>query len=304
VTQGFCTSEDTCGQGTSKYPATDFSNFTYSTKYLYNNPTGAACAAPTQPSSVIGDSTNSFCVDPNHIAPMKQYFTDLTNNTLPSFAFIEAGYANNDEHPGSGQSVLAGQYQVSTVVNALMQSASWSSTAFFFTYDEGGGPYDHVPPVPGHSNDFTNPALGAIPDISQIAVNADSYNPCVPSGGTPTTHCDVGAHDPGANAGDAATVNGFAAQLGFRVPNFVVSPFARKHYVSHIPMDHTAVIKFVENRFIGNSAHLTARDAAQPNLLDFFDFTNNPWMTPPSPPAPVTKSSLGYDPCTPDNMGP
>ena len=36
--------------------------------------------------------------------------------------------------------------------------------------------------------------------------------------------------------------------------NFVVSPFARKHYVSHIPMDHTAVIKFVETRFIGSSA--------------------------------------------------
>ena len=52
----------------------------------------------------------------------------------------------------------------------------------------------------------------------------------------------------------------------------VVSPFVRKHYVSHIPMDHTAVIKFVENRFLGPSVHLTARDAAQPDLLDFFDF--------------------------------
>jgi phospholipase C len=97
-------------------------------------------------------------------------------------------------------------------------------------------------------------------------------------------------------------VNGFAAQLGFRVPNFVVSPFTRKHYVSHIPLDHTAIIKFVENRFIGSSAQLTPRDAAQPNLLDFFDFTTSPWMTPPSPPAPVTQSSLGYDPCTPQSM--
>jgi hypothetical protein len=69
-------------------------------------------------------------------------------------------------------------------------------------------------------------------------------------------------------------------------------------------MDHTAVIKFVENRFIGSSAHLTPHDAAQPNLLDFFDFTNVPWSAPPSPPAPVTAQSLGYDPCTPANMGP
>ena len=71
---------------------------------------------------------------------------------------------------------------------------------------------------------------------------------------------------PGASPDDAAAVQGFAAQLGFRLPNFIVSPFARRHYVSHTPMDHTAVIKFVENRFIGSSAHLTARDAAQPEL--------------------------------------
>jgi hypothetical protein len=69
-------------------------------------------------------------------------------------------------------------------------------------------------------------------------------------------------------------------------------------------MDHTAVIKFVENRFIGSSAHLTARDAAQPNLLDFFDFNNAPWATPPTPPSPVTNGSLGFNPCTPTNMGP
>ncbi len=50
---------------------------------------------------------------------------------------------------------------------------------------------------------------------------------------------------------DAPAVQGFAAQLGFRLPNMVISPFTRKHYVSHIPMDHTAIIKFVESRFIG-----------------------------------------------------
>jgi phospholipase C len=88
------------------------------------------------------------------------------------------------------------------------------------------------------------------------------------------------------------------------LPNIVISPFTRKHYVSHTPMDHTAVIKFVENRFIGGSTHLTARDAAQPDLLEFFDFTAVPWVTPPTPPAPITATSLKYDPCTPTSMGP
>jgi phospholipase C len=306
VTVAFCLSDDDCpSTANAAYPATYFSNFTYSYQYMYENPHGDPCAFPTQKSSVVGDTGNSFCIDPDHIAPISTYFSDLTNGTLPSFAFIEAGYGNNDEHPGSGQSVLLGQTQVASIVNSFMASPSWKDSVLFFSYDEGGGPYDHVPPVPGHSNDFTDASLKSIPDISSIAVNADSYNPCVPTiPGTPTLHCDLKSNDPGAKAGDAAAVQGFAAQLGFRLPNIVISPFTRKHFVSHTPMDHTAVIKFVENRFIGPLAHLTPRDAAQPNLLEFFDFTGVPWSTPPSPPIPVTAQSLGHDPCTPTNLGP
>ena len=303
VTQDLCLASNPCSTSPSgNFPVTTFGYFTYSYQYLYENPTGAPCTGTTQPSSTVGDPTNSFCIDTHHIAPLSQYFTDVANGTLPSFAFIESGSGVNDEHPGSGQSILTGQVQVAKVVNALMTSPSWSSSVFFFSYDEGGGPYDHVPPVPGYSNQNTDASLGTIPDISTIAVNPDSYNSCVPSGGTPTTHCDLRSGDPGTNSGDAPAQQGFAAQLGFRVPNIVISPFTRKHYVSHTPMDHTAIIKFVENRFIGPSANLTARDAAQTNLLEFFNFSSPPWSAPPSPPAPVSPASLGYDPCTPTRM--
>ena len=310
VTQGSCLNSDDCTGGSSAlYPATDFTYLTYSYQYLYENPTGAVCQAPTQASSVVGDSSNSFCIDPNHIAPLSAYYTDLTSGILPSFAFIEAGYGNNDEHPGSGQSILLGQQQVSNIVNALMISPAWKDSVFFLAYDEGGGPYDHVPPVPGHSNDNTDATVGStavasIPDISTIAVNPDAYNPCLAPNGVPTLHCDLVSTDPGASPTDAPAVQGFAAQLGFRVPNMIISPFIRKHYVSHIPMDHTAILEFVENRFIGTSTHLTARVAAQPNLLNFFDFTNVPWSVPPTPPTPASATSLGYDPCTPQSFGP
>jgi phospholipase C len=151
--------------------------------------------------------------------------------------------------------------------------------------------------VPHHSNDFTDSNLSSIPDIGSISVNADNYIPCVPAGGMPTLHCDLHTDDPGANPNDAPAQQGFAAQLGFRVPNFVVSPYARKHYVAHAPMDHTAILKFVENRFIGASAHLTPRDAAQPDLMDMFDFARSPWLTPPTPPAAPAPYA-----CTPDQM--
>ena len=318
VTQGACLSSDECsGKGAAAaYPATEFSYLSDSGQFLYENPTKAACNPGTQSSSLppVNDPSGSFCIDVTHIAPLSSYYTDLTNGSLPSFAFIEAGYGVNDEHPGSGQSILNGQQEVAKVVNALVQSPAWMQSVFFLAYDEGGGPYDHVPPVPHHSNDFTDATVGSatqasIPDISGIAVNPDgqnTYYPCLPSTpGTPTQHCDLKSDDPGANANDAATIQGFAAQLGFRVPNMIISPFARRHYVGHNPMEHTAILKFVENRFIGPSAHLTARDAAQPDLLDFFDFTAAPWANPPAAiPAPATPSTLGYDPCTPTSFGP
>jgi len=287
----------------SSFPQTTFLEFSYSNRFLYGKTAVNSCTGSTQPSSVVGDSTNSFCIDPNHIAPLSQYFTDLQNNTLPSFSFIEQG--DSDEHPGSNQSVLSGQSVMSNIINKLMASSSWSSSVFFFAYDEGGGPYDHVPPVPGHSNQNTSASLGPIPDISSIAVNPDAFNPCLPpTPGQFTLHCDLRPSSPGAHAGDAAAVKGFAAQLGFRVPNMIISPFTRRHYVSHTPMDHTAIIKFVESRFISPSAHLTNRDAAQPNLLEFFDFNAVPWSTPPTPPKPTSSSSLGFNPCLPESMGP
>jgi phospholipase C len=252
----------------------------------------------------VGDTSNYFCIDPNHVAPLKQYYTDLANGNLASFTFIEAGYGLNDEHPGSFQPVLLGQVEVSSVINAFMNSSSWNDGVFFFSYDEGGGPYDHVPPIPGHSNDFTDKSMLPIPDIGAVTTSPDIYPPCVPPGGVATQHCDLHSNDPGAVSTDAPAVNGFAAQIGFRVPNIVISPFARRHYVSHIPMDHTAVIKFVESRFINPTIHLTNRDAAQPNMLDFFDFVGDPWATPPTPPVPVTNSSLGRNTCQPTNMGP
>jgi phospholipase C len=301
--------------GSDYLPATSFSDFAYSGKYLYHNP--GTCAAPAIGSQLaVGDPANDFCIDTAHIAPLSQFFIDAANGTLPSFSYIEAGYGVNDEHPGSGQSNFKGQAEMALILGKFMYnanggpSASWADSVFFLSYDEDGGPYDHVPPVPGHSNDNTNIAsmgylpLGNIPDISTIAVNADSdppYPPCLPTGGALTLHCDLDSNDPGSKSTDAPAVQGFAAQLGFRLPNMVVSPFTRKHYVSHVPMDHTAILRFVEDRFIGNHQYLTGRDAVQPNLLDFFDFNNIPWATPPPVNSIPVPPAVGGT-CTPASM--
>jgi phospholipase C len=69
-------------------------------------------------------------------------------------------------------------------------------------------------------------------------------------------------------------------RTGYRVPLIVVSPFAKKNFVSHTVMDFTAILKFIETRF--NLPALSARDAAQPDMTEFFDFAHPPWTIPPA----------------------
>ena len=70
---------------------------------------------------------------------------------------------------------------------------------------------------------------------------------------------------------------------GSRIPMIVVSPFAKKNFVSHQMRDHTAILKLIEERF--GLSNLTKRDAAQVPMDDpatgFFDFTNQNWQVPP-----------------------
>jgi phospholipase C len=61
-------------------------------------------------------------------------------------------------------------------------------------------------------------------------------------------------------------------RLGFRVPFYVISPYAKRHYVSHTVLDHTSLLRFVEERF--GLGTLTARDAAANIPFDVFDFSN------------------------------
>jgi len=244
-------------------PSTTFKYFSYSNKFIATNASGA------------------LVVDNTHIAPISQYFTDVQNRALPQFAYIEPNFGAGDEHPGSGQSILSGQQQVASIINALLFSPSWDDSVFFLSFDEAGGPYDHVPPVPGVTNQNTDAALSAVEgDVNSIAVTPDEFRPCLPqTPGVFSNHCDLRDNDPGAHPNDAAAQLGFAAQIGFRVPNMIISPFVRRHYVGHAAMDHTAVIRFLESRF--NLPPLTKRDAAQPNLFDFFDFASVPWASPP-----------------------
>ena len=69
-------------------------------------------------------------------------------------------------------------------------------------------------------------------------------------------------------------------ELGVRVPMMVVSPYAKKHHVSHDVYDHTSILRFVEARFVMPA--LSDRDANAEAPWEMFDFENPPHATPPA----------------------
>jgi phospholipase C len=204
----------------------------------------------------------------NNIVPISQFAIDLKNNTLPQVGQIEpASDAALDEHPtdndpAPGQtpccSIQGGAAYVRGLLSGangqpgIMGSSSWLNSVFILTWDEFGGFYDHVSPQPAVNPDGVPP------------LDLFSYDPCYQN----------------PNAGPTCNFN----STGYRVPMVVISPFAKKNFVSHTVRDYTAILKLIETRF--NLRALTLRDAAQISMDDptdsFFDFTNGPWRTPPS----------------------
>ncbi|HVJ04154.1 MAG TPA: alkaline phosphatase family protein [Candidatus Saccharimonadales bacterium] len=83
---------------------------------------------------------------------------------------------------------------------------------------------------------------------------------------------DLGPNDP----------KGDFTITGLRVPLIVISPFTKLHFVSNTPADFTAMLKFIETRF--NLPSLNKRDAAQPDMTEFFDWSA-PNMSPGTAPA-------------------
>lgn len=69
-------------------------------------------------------------------------------------------------------------------------------------------------------------------------------------------------------------------RYGFRVPMMLISPFAKKHYVSHEVYDHTSVLRFIQARFVLPA--ITDRDANALAPWDMFDFDAAPHGTTPA----------------------
>jgi phospholipase C len=78
-----------------------------------------------------------------NIQSLNGFFAAAKSGALPAVSWIiPSGCCS--EHPPA--LVTKGQTYVTGLINALMKSPDWSSTAIFLTWDDWGGFYDHVVP--------------------------------------------------------------------------------------------------------------------------------------------------------------
>jgi phospholipase C len=151
------------------------------------NPSVATCAAVRQSASTPGvwNPLPSFTdVAKDHqlgnIRPLSAFLSAAKTGKLPAVSWVTPSRAVS-EHPP--QLVSAGQKYVTGLINAVMQSPDWKSTAIFLAWDDWGGFYDQaVPPaVDGNGYGLRVPAMVISPYarkgfIDHQTLSSDAYN--------------------------------------------------------------------------------------------------------------------------------
>lgn len=170
------------------------------------------------------------------VRPLRDLYDALDKGTLPNVSFADGIENIDDDHPDGD--LQRGEAWLKVLYDHAIKSPQWERLAIFFTYDEGGGFFDHVPPPEG----------------------CRAY---------------LGRPEP--------------EMMGPRVPMVAISPWAKRHYVSHLPRDHTSITRFIETIF--DLPALTGRDANADAMLDMFDFSCRDLGIPPAP-APATGGCL------------
>jgi phospholipase C len=169
-------------------------------KYTYWNPLAAFPAVMNTPAQ------KSQLVD------LSEFYDDCKNGTLPQVSWVIPSSPVSDHPPAK---VSSSMEYVTGLVNSIMNSPDWNTTAIFIAWDDWGGFYDHaVPPV------------------------VDKYG------------------------------------LGIRVPALVISPYAKQNFVDHNTYSFESWLRIVEERF--GVTPMTTRDNAALDMIDAFDFTQQP----------------------------
>jgi phospholipase C len=79
----------------------------------------------------------------SNIVDGNQLYADIHANRLPAVSWVIPSGDDSEHPPGT---IASGQDHVARVIDSIMRSPAWKSTAIFLAWDDWGGFYDHVAP--------------------------------------------------------------------------------------------------------------------------------------------------------------
>jgi phospholipase C len=185
-------------------------------------------------------------VDPaNHAYDLEDFFTAVGSGNYPAVSFIKMA-AYQDAHPGNSDP-LDEQTGLVTLVNFLQQRSDWDSTAVILAYDDSDGWYDHA---------FS-------PTTRTSFSPSDALNGAGICGVVGTTE-PIGVN--------GLPVHGRCGP-GTRQPFMVISPYAKKNYVSHVFITQASIPQFIEDNWLnGERIGGGSFDATTGSIADMFNF--------------------------------
>jgi phospholipase C len=189
----------------------------------------------------------------NHAYDLNQFEAAVLQGNFPAVSFIKQA-SFQDGHPGNSDP-LDEQTGIVNLINFLQQQPDWDSTAVIINYDDSDGWYDHVT-APTTSGSFST---------------ADALNGA--------GNCGTPGVTPEPNGLKGLPVAGRCGP-GTRTPFLVISPFAKKNFVSHVLISQASIPQFVEDNWL-NSERLGGGsfDATTGSIMDMFDFTQKKSVT-------------------------
>jgi phospholipase C len=86
-----------------------------------------------------------------NIQSLSNFFSAAKAGSLPEVSWIVPNGTVSEHPPGL---ITAGQTYVTGLINTIMQSPDWDSTAIFLAWDDWGGFYDHIDPPQVDQNGY------------------------------------------------------------------------------------------------------------------------------------------------------
>jgi phospholipase C len=191
-------------------------------------------------------------VDPaNHDYDLEDFYAAVKAGNFPAVSYIKMP-AFQDGHPGNSDPL---DEQVGNVdlINFLQKQPEWKDSAVIVSYDDSDGWYDHA---------------YATPTSASYDATADQVNG--------PGQCGTGVgKQPQPKGLDGKPVNGRCGP-GTRTPFLVISPFAKKNFVSHTPISQASVVRFIEDNWLhGERLGGGSFDASAGSIMDMFDFDDD-----------------------------